>query len=88
MKAKASKKIVLPVEIQPLDEGGYLAVCESIQGCHAQGQTIAEALDILEDVARILLELQRELGLPLPEHAPEFGPNTVLKAEFVVSLPK
>jgi hypothetical protein len=29
------KKVLLPVEIEVLEDGRYLAVCEAIQGCHA-----------------------------------------------------
>lgn len=57
----------LPVEIEPLDEGGYLAICPLIQGCHAQGETISEALDCLEDVTGQLLEVRKEDGLRLPD---------------------
>jgi predicted RNase H-like HicB family nuclease len=77
------KKFVIPVEVEPLEEGGYLAVCELIQGCHAEGETVAEALDNLEDVARILLELQREDGLPPPKGLEEFRPDTVVKGGHI-----
>ncbi|MGB6894923.1 MAG: type II toxin-antitoxin system HicB family antitoxin, partial [Dehalococcoidia bacterium] len=61
------KNYLLPVEVQELENGRYLAICEVIQGCHAEGDTVAEALENLEDVARILLELRKEDGLALPE---------------------
>ncbi len=61
------------IEIQPLEEGGYLAVWPPLQGCHAEGQTIAEAIDNLRDVTRVLLELRAEDGLPVPEEI-ERGP--------------
>lgn len=41
------KKYLLKVEVEPLEEGGYLAICPDIQGCHAEGETVAEALEIL-----------------------------------------
>jgi predicted RNase H-like HicB family nuclease len=82
------KKLILPVEIELLEEGGYLAVCQAIQGCHAEGETIAEALDILEDVARILLELRREDGLPPPEGLEQLEPGTTIKAQVVVTIPE
>ena len=81
-------KLVVPVEIEPLEEGGYLAICQAIQGCHAEGETIAEALDNLEDVARILLELRREDGLPLPEGLEQLEPGAVIKAQVVVTVPE
>ncbi len=79
------KKLVIPVVIEPLEEGGYLATCEAIQGCHAEGETVAEALEILEDVARILLELRREDGLALPDGLEPLAPGTTIKAQLVVT---
>ncbi len=79
------KKYLLKVEVEQLEEGGYLATCPDIQGCHAEGQTVAEALEILEDVARILLELRKEDGLPLPEGLESVPPEMVIKAQVVVT---
>ncbi len=56
----------LPIEIEPLDEGGFLAVCPILQGCHAEGETVADAIENVEDVARNLIELMREDGALLP----------------------
>ena len=80
------KKLLIPVEVEPLDEGGYLATCEVVQGCHAEGDTVGEALENLEDVARILLELRREDGLALPEGLELLGPDTLIKAQLVVTV--
>ncbi|MDA8064016.1 MAG: type II toxin-antitoxin system HicB family antitoxin [Thermaerobacter sp.] len=61
-------RFVLQVSISPQVDGqGYLAVCPSLQGCHAEGSTVGAALDNLQDVARTLLELRKEDGLPIPE---------------------
>lgn len=75
----------LPVEIEPLDEGGYLAICPLIQGCHAQGETVSEALENLEDVAYQLIEIRKEDGLPLPDEL-KTGELTKLKAELLLTL--
>ena len=53
----------LPVKIEALAEGGYLALCPDIAGCHAEGKTIGQALDNLRDVAQIIYELCQEKGL-------------------------
>ena len=60
------RKYLLEVEVESLADGRYLAVCPGLQGCHAEGETIAEALENVEDVARIIIELCIEKGLPLP----------------------
>lgn len=82
----AMGRYILPVEIRPLEEGGYLATCPILQGCHAEGKTIAEAMDNVEDVASILLRLRLEDGLPLPEELRETDPNAVIHSELLVTL--
>lgn len=79
----------LPIEIEILDDGRFLAKCLLIQGCHAEGNTIAEAIDNLEDVARQLLELRIEDGLPLPKELVEYREDLkeVLKAEMILAIP-
>jgi predicted RNase H-like HicB family nuclease len=80
------KKYLLRVEVEPLEEGGYLATCPDLQGCHAEGDTISEALDYIEDVARIIIELCLEKGLPLP---PEFEAGEeppIVRAELMVRV--
>jgi predicted RNase H-like HicB family nuclease len=57
----------LPIRIEPLEEGGYLATSEVLPGFLAQGRTIAETLEIAQDVARKLVESYVEHGDPLPD---------------------
>ena len=56
-----------------LDGPGYLAVCPELQGCHAEGDTVGTALDNLQDVARVLIELRKADGLPVPEPSVQAG---------------
>ncbi|MDO8674372.1 MAG: DUF1902 domain-containing protein [Dehalococcoidia bacterium] len=51
---------IVKIHIEKLPEGVYLATSEDIQGLVAQGRTIAETLEIARDVARKLVEAQRE----------------------------
>lgn len=82
-----SRRYIIPVEIEELEEGGFLAVCPVIQGCHAEGETIPEALEYLEDVARILLELRIEDGLDVPAELQEAAPGLVeVRAQIVVPI--
>lgn len=59
-------ELLLDVEIEPLEEGGYLATSTDLPGLVAQGRTVAETMEIAQDVARRLLESYREHGDPLP----------------------
>lgn len=83
--ASPSKPYLLNVEVESLEEGGYLAVCRAIQGCHAEGETVAEALENVEDVARTLLELREEDGLPVPTGIEPYHRGHSIKAQLVVA---
>ncbi|MDO8588577.1 MAG: type II toxin-antitoxin system HicB family antitoxin [Armatimonadota bacterium] len=72
---------LLQLHIRKLPEGVYLATCESLPGFLAQGRTIAETVEIAQDVARKLIESYVEHGDPVPE--PLSGQ---LPAEFDVSI--
>jgi predicted RNase H-like HicB family nuclease len=51
---------IVKIHIEKLPEGFYLATSDDIQGLVAQGRTVAETLEIARDVARRLLEAQKE----------------------------
>jgi predicted RNase H-like HicB family nuclease len=55
---------VVRLHITRLPEGVYLATSDDIQGLVAQGRTVAETIEIARDVARKLLEAQKDLQLP------------------------
>jgi len=81
------KRYVVAVEVEPLDEGGYLAVCTSIPGCHAEGVSVAEAIQNVQGVAQAMLEFRLEKGLGLPDGLQEAqaGPTEV-RAQVVVPV--
>jgi predicted RNase H-like HicB family nuclease len=56
----------LRVQIEALEEGGFLATSADLPGLVAQGRTRAEAMEIAQDVARKLIESHLEHGDPFP----------------------
>jgi antitoxin HicB len=58
---------LMPIKIEPLEEGGYLATSEVLPAVLAQARSIAETIEIAQDVARKLIESYVEHGHPLPE---------------------
>lgn len=60
------REILLSVHIEPLAEGGFLATSEDLPGLVAQGRTVAETLEIAQDVAVGLVESYVEHGDELP----------------------
>lgn len=59
-------EILVKVHIEPLAEGGFLATSDELPGLVAQGRTVAETLEIAQDVARKLVESYAEHGDQLP----------------------
>jgi antitoxin HicB len=57
---------MIKIKVERLEEGDYLATSETLQGLIAQGRTIAETLEIAQDVAKKLIESYIEHGDPLP----------------------
>ncbi len=55
------------LHFEPLDEGGYVATSPDVPGLIAQGRSIAETVEIAQDVARKIVESCIEHGDPLPE---------------------
>lgn len=51
---------LLKLHIEYLAEGVYLATSDDIQGLIAQGRTIAETVEIAQDVAKKLIEAQTQ----------------------------
>jgi len=56
----------LELQVEPLEKGGYLATSRDFPGLVAQARTMAETLEIAQDVARKLVESYLEHGDPLP----------------------
>ena len=75
---------LIPLTIEPLEEGGYLATSSVLQGLIAQGRTIAETFEIAEDVARKIVESCIEHGDPLPR---SFLEDKVNSAKMDVKIP-
>ncbi|MFQ5814149.1 MAG: type II toxin-antitoxin system HicB family antitoxin [Anaerolineae bacterium] len=78
-------KYRLPLVIEPLEEGGYLATSPAFPGLLVQADTVEEALALAPGVARALIEAMREKGVPLPAglqavEAPPFRTEVLVPA--------
>ncbi len=76
---------LISIKIEKLDEGAYLATSDVLPGLVAEGRTIAETMEIAQDVARKIIESYIEHGDPLP---PEMAPasNTVRNIKIPVAV--
>ena len=59
-------EVFVRIRLEPLPDGGYLATSDVLPGLVAQGRTVAETVEIAQDVARKLVESYQEHGDPLP----------------------
>jgi len=60
-------RYILPIEIQHLDEGVYLATSPALPGFLVQADTVEEVMELAPGVAQALIEAMQENGVPLPE---------------------
>jgi antitoxin HicB len=67
------------VFLEPDEDGGYVVVCPSLQGCYSQGETVEEAMANIREVIEMCLEDLRERGEPIPD------PSNMLIGSVVVS---
>ncbi|MEZ4727986.1 MAG: hypothetical protein R3E79_12725 [Caldilineaceae bacterium] len=63
---------LIPLTGEPVEEGGYLATSPVWDDLLDQGRTIAETLEIAQDVARRLIESYLGHSEPLPEVVQQF----------------
>ena len=77
---------IINIEIEKLEEGGYLATSKDIQGLIAQGRTIAETIEIAQDVARKLIESYIVHGDPLPKAISQAANREEVKIPVAVDI--
>ena len=56
----------LTVVIERDEDGRFLAICPALQGCYTEGESAAEARDLIADAIRLHLESRLERGEPIP----------------------
>ena len=52
-------KLKVVIEPDP-EDGGYVASCPALPGCHSHGETIAEARRNIRDAIRLCLDVLNE----------------------------
>ena len=73
------------VVLLPSPEGGYGVEIPELPGCISQGETLAEAMEMIEDAKRAWIEIALTDQLPIPE--PGRG-SAEFSGKFVVRVPK
>jgi antitoxin HicB len=66
LKLEDYKKLVYPITLYPEVEGGYSIELKDLPGCITQGETLEEALEMIEDAKYAWIRVNLELGNPIP----------------------
>ena len=66
-RGRAIKAYEFTVVVERDEDGRYVAVCPSLQGCYTEGETEAEAMELIRDAIRLHVEARRERGEPIYE---------------------
>lgn len=56
----------LPLKVELLEEGGFLATSKDLQGVLAEGETVSEAVANAMDVASAIIEIRRRENIEIP----------------------
>ena len=56
----------LTVVIERDEDGRFLAICPALPGCYTEGESEAEARDLIADAIRLHIESRLERGEPIP----------------------
>jgi predicted RNase H-like HicB family nuclease len=80
------KSYRLDVTVEPLEDGRFLALATNLNGCMAEGDTIAEALEYLEDGARGIIEYRLKHGWPLPPEFSDYAGGPLVTAKMLVNI--
>ena len=62
------------------EDGRYVAICPALQGCYTEGESEAEALELIRDAVWLHIEARLERGEPMYEEVrasgrPDAGPD-------------
>jgi len=64
-----------PVTMEPCPEGGYFVQIVDLPGCYSQGETVEEAMEMIEDARKLWMESMYEDGneIPLPSNQTQYS---------------
>lgn len=57
----------LPIVIEPCEEGGYVAICPSLPGCHVEADTVPQVMEYLEDAIKTYIQSLKAHGDSIPK---------------------
>ncbi len=77
-------RLEYPVTLEAAPEGGYFIQIEELPGCYAQGETVEEAVEMIQIAKKLWMESMYEDGMEIPE--PES--HQEFSGKFFIRAPK
>ena len=74
-----TNEYAINLKIEELPEGQFLATSDDLPGLVAQGRTVAETLEIAQDVAKEIIESYIDHNDPLPSNLQKVQNNMQFK---------
>ncbi len=83
-----AREVMIHLDFESLDEGGFVATSPDVPGLVAQGRTVAEAFEIARDVARKIVEscIEHDASLSPAFRRPDM-PRSI-QADVPVTVPQ
>lgn len=70
-------ELIVPITIEYLEEDAvYKVSCPSLQGCHAWGENLDEAMRAIPGNIRAMIEARRSNSSPVPPQFERMSPGT------------
>jgi antitoxin HicB len=71
-----------PITLEAAPEGGYFVEIQDLPGCYSQGETVEEALEMIEEARQLWLEVSYEDGqdIPIPRNEREYSGKFFIRA--------
>ena len=84
MRQKSSTDLInqpYAITLIPYEDGGYFARIEDLPGCSTEGDSLADALEMIEDAKELWIEtaVERGLKVPMPSHEREYNGRILLR---------
>ena len=83
-----AREVMIHLDFESLDEGGFVATSPDVPGLVAQGRTVAESIEIARDVARKIMESCIEHDAPLPPAFQRRDMPRSIQADVPVTVPQ
>jgi antitoxin HicB len=75
------------VNVEALEEGGFVATSPDVPGLVAEGRSVSEAVEVAQGLVREIIESCLAHGDPLPPALDQVHPSALVELRIPVGMP-